>query len=106
MNGGVVALLSVGEDNALSARELAGVMGWNVRDVTRAIQRARVAGAPICASSSGYYLGGNADELRRYVRALDRRLREIRKTREGLGRALDAATGQTRLELPSGEECY
>ena len=91
---GICALLLQGEANALTAAELARLAGQTPRDVTRSIQRARLAGKPICASGAGYFLASDAAELARCVRGLDRRLREIRRTREALGDILQKTAGR------------
>lgn len=95
---GICGLLLRGESNAITAAELARITGQTPREVTRAIQRARLAGKPICASGTGFFLASDSRELARYVRGLDRRLGEIRRTREALGDVLAAATGQTCVE--------
>lgn len=95
---GICALLLQGETNALTAAELARLAGQTPRDVTRSIQRARLAGKPICASGAGYFLASDAAELARCVRGLDRRLREIRRTREALGDILQEMTGQLHID--------
>ena len=95
---GICALLLHGEANAQTATELARITGRTPREITRAIQRARLTGKPICASGAGFFLASDARELARYVRGLDRRLHEIRRTLEAMDDVLAAATGQTRME--------
>ena len=92
------ALLLTGAGNALTAAEIAQITGVKAREVTRAFQRERAAGtAAICASGAGFYLAQDAGELQKYLRAFDRRLSEMRKTRRGLEIALSRMTGQTNL---------
>lgn len=78
--------LLTGAENALDSRTLAAMMGIDRRTVTQRIEHERRAGAPICAAvdgvNRGYYLAADADELARYVRALDRRISEVKKTRD------------------------
>ena len=78
--------LLTGAENALDSRTLAAMMGIDRRTVTQRIEHERRAGAPICAAvdgeSRGYFLAADADELARYVRALDRRISEVKKTRD------------------------
>ena len=95
----VAAHLPVGASNAISGKELAAMLGYkSLRLLSRQIQRERLAGAPICAAvigdSSGYYLASSQDELSAYLRALDRRLREVRRTRDACGDTLRRMTGQ------------
>ena len=74
----------------------------SLRLLSRQIQRERLAGAPICAAvsgdSRGYYLTDEPAELRRYISALDRRLREVRRTRDACGDTLRRMTGQEVLK--------
>ncbi len=95
----VAAYLPVGASNAISGKELAAMLGYKtLRLLSRQIQRERLAGAPICAAvsgdSRGYYLASSQDELSAYLRALDRRLREVRRTRDACGDTLRRMTGQ------------
>lgn len=96
--GTIERLLLVGESNAITAAALARITGQTPREVTRAIQRARLAGKPICASGTGFFLASDSRELARYVRGLDRRMREIRRTR-------DAVADQLTAEQRTMEEC-
>ncbi len=95
----VAAHLPVGASNAISGKGLAAMLGYkSLRLLSRQIQRERLAGAPICAAvsgdSRGYYLASSQDELSAYLRALDRRLREVRRTRDACGDTLRRMTGQ------------
>ena len=76
--------LAEGAENARTARELCRILGINNRQLTRAIERARRAGAPICAGSgsiSGYYLAADQTEMENYCNNLAHRLRAIHATR-------------------------
>ena len=95
----VADVLPHGAGNAVDGQTLATAMGFkSVRELSRQIQRERLAGAPICAAvsgdSRGYYLTDEPAELRRYISALDRRLREVRRTRDACGDTLRRMTGQ------------
>lgn len=95
----VAAYLPVGASNAISGKELAAMLGYKtLRLLSRQIQRERLAGAPICAAvsgdSRGYYLTDEPAELHRYIKSLDRRLREVRRTRDACGDTLRRMTGQ------------
>ena len=86
--------LLTGAENAIDSRTLAAMMGIYRRTVTQRIERERRSGMPICAAvdgvNRGYYLAADADELARYVRALDRRISEVKKTHAACRRTLDA----------------
>jgi hypothetical protein len=71
------------------------------RDITRQVERERHAGIPICATTNsdnpGYYLPDSPAELERYIKSLDRRLKNVRETREAVQDAYLRATGQTEI---------
>ena len=95
----VAAYLDEGEENAITANDLAALVGVSdPRVITRAIERERLNGVPICASNDGYYLPSSAAELERYMKAFCRRRDRMRKTAIALRTALDRMTGQQSLE--------
>lgn len=80
-------LLATGRENARTGRELAEVLGCNIRDITEQIERERRAGQPICAATGenpGYFLPADPDELDDYCKRLERRAAEVTKTRKAL----------------------
>ena len=88
----IAEMLSVGAENAITARELATCFETSVRDITTAIERERRDGQPICASCGekpGYYLAAGTEELQRYCNRLHRRAGEMYKTRAALLKTLD-----------------
>ena len=103
----VADCLSVGREQAHTASELSEWLGVKDREITKAIERARLQGAPICANCNGdrpgYYLAANADELHEYLQSFKRRRRNIVRTEAALMTTLCAMTGQTRMDLPGGD---
>ena len=89
-----------GECSTLS-RPRQTVLIADVRQLSKAVERERRRGAPICAAvsgdSRGYFLASSPDELSAYLKALDHRLREVRRTRDACGDTLRRMTGQTNL---------
>ena len=88
--------------NAIYGQTLAAAMGFkSVRELSKQVERERRAGQPICASVSGEHRGyfmGDPNELWLYLRSLDRRLREVRRTRDAVGETLLRLSGQTIME--------
>lgn len=83
----IAELLSTGAENARTGKELASVMGCDIRDITAAIERERREGQPICAATGehpGYYLASDAAELENYCGRLHHRAAELYKTRAAL----------------------
>lgn len=91
---GLASLIPHGAKNAATGRYLAELTGSTWREVTRQIEHLRKSGVPVCACSDGYFMPADSDELLRYVRAFDRRQRQMSKTRAGLEAALAAISGQ------------
>lgn len=98
----VADFLPHGAENAVDGQTLAAALGFkSVRELSKRIERERRAGQPICAAVSGEHRGyfvGDAEELRLYLRSLDRRLREVRRTREACEDTLRRMIGQEVLE--------
>lgn len=96
-------ILPHGAANAIEGAALAAVLGFkDRRALSKQIERERRSGHPICAAvagkSRGYYLANDPDELQRYIKALDRRIREVRRTRDACNETLCRLSGQTVLE--------
>lgn len=95
----VANVLLFGAENAVEGSTLAAVLGFkDRRALSKQIERERRSGRPICAAVAGnkrgYYLADDPDELQRYIRALDRRIREVRRTRDACTETLRRMTGQ------------
>ena len=89
--------LRYGRENAIPSKALAEALGFrSVRDLQKAVERERAAGAVILSDthSGGYYLSNDPAELRRFTRTLNARARNTIKAAQSAQRALDAATGQ------------
>ena len=99
----IVDWLSMGQENARTAREIADWIGGKPREVTRLIERARLDGAPICATCDanrpGYYLAQDAEELAAYLHRFKHRRRTIAKTEAALMATLCTMTGQTYIDV-------
>lgn len=88
----ITEVLSTGKEHARTAKELAAYFGCNIRNITKAIERERRQGKPICAEmqgrTPGYYLAETPEELETYCRRLHHRAAELYKTRQSLLSAL------------------
>lgn len=100
--GLVSSVLLKGEAKAIPGKDLVKILGLkDLRELTRLVERERQAGVPICASVSGergYYLAGDTAELERYIKSLDRRLKNVRGTREAVQDAYIRMTDQMEIE--------
>lgn len=93
--------LRYGKENAIPSKALAEALGFrSVRELQKAVETERAAGAVILCDSqgAGYYLSEDPAELQRFTRTLNARARNTIKAAESAQRALDEVTGQTRLE--------
>ena len=97
----VQKVLRYGRENAITSKELAQMLGFQtVRDLQKQIERERVVGAAILSDpwGGGYYLLDDSVELLRFTRTLEVRARNTVNAAESAHRALDATTGQKRME--------
>jgi len=88
-------------ERAVTAVQLGNMLHISSREVTKLIQKYRLAGVPICAACGdqpGYYIATEPEMLGKYIKSLDGRLREVRRTREALTETLESMTGQQRLD--------
>lgn len=93
--------LRYGKENAIPSKALAEALGFrSVRELQKAVEAERAAGAVILCDSqgAGYYLSNDPMELQRFTRTLNARARNTIKAAESAQRALDAATGQECME--------
>lgn len=78
----ITELLKTGEQNAVTAAELADQLQTSRREVFAMVEKARDSGAPVCASGKGIFLAESPDELSVYYeRARRRVLKELRTLR-------------------------
>ena len=72
--------LSVGEQNAITAKDLARLLGWNERDVTITINALRKQGELICSSTqSGFWLPADDRDIEQFVRGMQGRIKDMQK---------------------------
>ena len=93
--------LPFGRENAIPAKVLADALGIpTTRVLRKQIERERAAGAVILSDChrGGYYLSDDPEELRRFTRTLMARAKNTAKAAQSAQIALDAATGQERME--------
>ena len=93
--------LSYGRENAVKSAELAKRLGFKtVRELQKRIETERAAGYVILSDShgAGYYLSNDPVELHRFVNTLNARAANTIRASESAQRALDAATGQERMD--------
>lgn len=98
--GRIYDLLPEGRAAAIPSKDLARIAGVpTVRLLQRQIERERAGGAGILSrSDGGYYRSSDPEELRRFIRTLDARAKNTARAAASARQALDAATGQERME--------
>ena len=92
--------LPFGREIAIPAKVLAEALGFpSDRELRKQIERERAAGVVILSDChhGGYYLSNSPEELRRFTRTLNARAKNT-KAAQSAQEALDAATGQERIE--------
>lgn len=98
--------LGHGRGNAIPGRDLVAILQLkDGRELTKLIEKERRCGEPICATTNsenpGYFLAEDTEELEQYIRSLDRRLKNVRTTREACQDTLIRMTGQQMIESTS-----
>ena len=72
--------LSVGEQNAITAKDLARLLGWNERDVTITVNALRKQGELICSNTqSGFWLPADDEDIKSFVRQMNGRIKDMQK---------------------------
>ena len=87
----LLSLLSVGEENAKTMKELRGI---NSRDMRFLVSELRVKGYPICSGHKGYWLGKDLDELNRTINNISSRRFEMGRVVNGLKKSQDKLGGK------------
>ncbi len=83
--GTIASILLFGQENALTAGEIAMITGLDRRKVTDRIRWERAAGAPIISNpESGFWLSDNRIEIWKCAAALHTRAGEIHRTARAL----------------------
>lgn len=108
-HGGIISSVLAANGARLTAKEIAGAIGArDPRSVTKAVETARAAGVPICAScdanAPGFYIAQSPKELAGYIGSLRRRVKAVSRTLAALEATHDRWTGQTHLDLDGGEQ--
>ena len=95
-------ILPTGPENAIPGERLAALLNMEHRELTKRIELERQAGAPICAmttgSDKGYYMASSASDVAVYCASLDRRLRNMQKTRAAMGDTLVRMLDQSEID--------
>lgn len=96
--GSISSLLMHGCENGLHLSELVQITGWTEREVRRQIQFERKAGHLILSDCEhGYFLPGEISEVRRFIRSMSNRSREIAAISCAAEDALVKLTGQEQV---------
>ena len=72
--------LSVGEDNAITATDLARLLGVHKRDITIMVNALRKKGEFICSNTQkGFWLPADDRDIERFVRGMQGRIQDMQK---------------------------
>lgn len=92
-------LLHEGSENGMTLAELVRLAGEDERLIRRRIQAERKAGKLILSDNkSGYFLPASEHEVRRFIRSMSNRSREIAEVSRMAEDALSRMTGQEVLK--------
>lgn len=92
--------LLVGNENAILAKVLPKALNYpSDSELCKQIERERSTGAAILSDClHGRYLSGDTEKLCRFTRTLNARAKNAAKAAQSAQEALDASTGQERIE--------
>ncbi len=72
--------LSVGEQNAVTAKDLARLLNLNERDITITINALRKQGTLICSNTqSGFWLPADDRDVEQFVRGMNGRIADMQR---------------------------
>lgn len=71
--------LSVGEDNAITSKDLARLLGLHERDITICVNALRKQGEFICSSGNGFWLPSDDKDIRGFVRQMESRIADMQR---------------------------
>lgn len=77
MNG-LINFLSVGAENAITAKELSNLLNTNVRNITLEINSLRKRGIIICSKANGYFFPADEVDVVEFCRRTNSRIRDIK----------------------------
>lgn len=79
----ITDFIPIGRENAISMADLANCLGVTERTVRKHIETERRNGAVICSSldegGSGYFLPGNIEEVKEFVKLSEKRINTARQ---------------------------
>ena len=97
MENEILRFIPRGRRNAISMKQLSILTGWTLRETRAAIYRARCAGALICSScdrfASGYFQPANREEVERFVKLEESRIKSAAKAVRSARQYLKAKEG-------------
>lgn len=94
----IYMLLDSGEENAVTAADLADTLGIPVRKVTLRIRAERLSGVPIASSGRGFFLPRDRTEAASIARRLHHRAAAIHATANAIERAVCDPPDQTKMQ--------
>ncbi len=71
--------LSVGEENAITAKTLSKYLGLSERDITIHINALRKKGEFICSGANGFWLPADDRDIEQFVRGMQGRIKDMQK---------------------------
>jgi len=96
-------LLSIGAENAKTAKELGSILNWNDTEIRHEVNRLRKSGVPICASPhgyKGYYMPSCRSEAAYYGKQFRARLADAQRACAVFSQFLDDGEQEQQNEKP------
>ena len=71
--------LSVGEENAITCKQLSKYLGLSERDITIHINALRKKGEFICSGANGFWLPADDRDIEQFVRGMQGRIKDMQR---------------------------
>ncbi len=100
----IVELLHTGKENAILTNDLVAMLGLSSgRELQAIVARERNEGEIICSTTrGGYFKPKDTDELREFVRTLEKRANSTFLALQSARRELEKIEGQEEMKLQEG----
>ena len=84
----VLSVIPTGEENAIKQDELAGITGYNTREIRLIMNSLRKEDFPICSGNNGYYKAKNEQDIKNTTRRMRAQVKTLNESLKHLYRSV------------------
>ncbi len=100
----VLSVIPKGKENAIHQQELAKILGLNMWQVKKAIQKERRNGAVILSDQNGYWISDDKEEIKAFLVSMRKQAISRFNSTKAINNSLREIEGQECLDtLPQGD---